>query len=76
MIILDKNSELLVCSCGTKFIADSKDIARRYADGKYCYRAYICPYCNTVLMTINLLEDGSEIIEIEKEKEDEKTNNE
>lgn len=76
MIILDKDSELLVCSCGTKFIAEPKDVASRCAEGKYCYTAYICPYCNTVLTTINALEDGSEVIEIEKEKEDEKDNNE
>lgn len=76
MIILDKDSELVVCSCGTKFIAEPKDIASRCVAGNCYYTAYLCPYCNTVLMTINSLEDGSEIIEIEKEKEDEKTNNE
>lgn len=41
MIILDKDSELLVCSCGTKFIAEPKDVASRCAAGKYCYTAYI-----------------------------------
>lgn len=76
MIVLDKDSELVVCSCGTKFIAEPKDIASRCVAENCCYTAYLCPYCNTVLMTIKSLEDGSEIIEIEKEKDDEKTNNE
>lgn len=76
MIILDKDDEYVKCSCGQQFIVSPQDVTGPIIVKNCFYRSYVCPNCGNLIMTINALEDGSEIIEIEKEKEDEKDNNE
>lgn len=76
MIILDKDDEYVKCSCGQQFIASLQDVTGPVIVSDCFYRSYTCPNCGTLVTTINALEGGTKIIEIEKEKEDEKDNNE
>ena len=76
MIILNKDDEYVKCGCGQQFIASPQDIMGPVIVKNCFYRSYACPNCGNLITTINALEDGSAVIEIEKEKEDEKDNNE
>lgn len=76
MIVLNKDDEYIKCSCGQQFIVSPLDVSGPVIINGCYYRACACPNCGELIVTINSLGDGSEIIEIEKEKEDEKDNNE
>lgn len=76
MIVLNKDDEHIKCSCGQQFIASPQDRMGLVISKNCFYTSYACPNCGNIITIINSVEDGSEIIEIEKEKDDEKDNNE
>lgn len=67
MIILDKEDEILDCSCGTRFIASPKDF-KLWSTDRGLIKFTTCPKCSTTHSV--LYYGGSEVIEIEKEKKD------
>lgn len=71
MIVLTKDDEYIVCGCGQQFIVSPQDMMGPVIIKNCLYKSCACPNCGNLITTITAVEDGSEIIEIEKEKNDE-----
>ena len=66
VIILGDTDELIICNCGCKFVATSRDF-RLWRNSGELLQFVECPKCTTPHVVMYDVHDGSEIVCIEEE---------